>query len=297
MFESGPIDPRTAILEFKQAANTRTEGQVAGTNTSFDPLRLPATFKVGFGASDICTATLVGPKVILTAAHCVDLREEVGNPFSTILGSLTLANEENPRRFKACQMAEAYVKAPVPKKRVPRNAKDWALCELRSRIDLQYENLTLDSGKVAGGRPIMIAGFGCTEANLYHQQIRGDELSDGVLSVGDNVLEAGLTEGWLTSLGRIGSKAAVICPGDSGGAAFFDAATNDVNDKPWRVAAVNSAVGPSPRSDAKPEDHVSYLSSLADPDFLILLEGFVAKDPQARAVCRADKPANLRCRR
>src|SRR5262245_51819402 len=52
-----------------------------------DPTLWPATFSFGQGKEDFCTATAIGSRVILTAAHCLPDRASLDPIHVTLSGS------------------------------------------------------------------------------------------------------------------------------------------------------------------------------------------------------------------
>lgn len=309
LFESGPTDPGGASIEFVQIADGRTTGKVMGADRTFDTDRLPATFRMTFnGNGGACTATLIGPRVLLTAAHCVDAKEKDQNgEWKTIPGSVRLSREPAPRPIRTCMMAPAYLEVKPPLGRKPRNAADYALCELGAPLEVKAESISRDAAKLEGGRSIMLAGYGCTEEVLIQGRLPPVTGSSETLTVGMNTVAASGHEGWSTSLGRVGRRdQAIICPGDSGGAVYADASIAVGADNRRRVSAVNSAVGPSAAQAARwraaqpsPEgpEYVSYLSPLSAPAFGDLLTRFMAADPPNRTICGVNVSALLqKCR-
>lgn len=142
----------------------------------------PATIWIGN-----CTAAVVGPRTVLTAAHCVR------NSISFTLG--------NGKYSADCVVSDHY----------NRNATaDYALCYSdRDIVDTPYyENLATDESDVVRGDWILQTGFGCTKW--------GTRL-DGQLRVGKaQVLStpSGSSNDFETGNG------AVLCSGDSGGPAW-----------------------------------------------------------------------------
>jgi V8-like Glu-specific endopeptidase len=306
MFESGPPAGAETVT-FVQVAPSTTKIQVMGGDGSYDARRMPATFKATFADKSVCTATLIGPLVILTAAHCVDARKKnAQGVWQTIVPTLKLAKQSQPGSFKACVMAKAYLKVDPPPERKPRNSSDFALCELVDDPGVLAESIDQTSASIAKGVPVLLAGYGCTEKDLRGDRIPNFVASSTVLNVGANVMAEELYKGWSTSIGRVGQKnQAIICPGDSGGAVFFKASLAPGQDGKRRVSAVNSAVGPSPAqkqrwlsNQASPDgaEYISYFSALSDPAFAELLSEFMA-DNDRRAVCGVNvRPSTRRCR-
>lgn len=277
-----PGPPADGKLSFKQIAGHVWKGQVLGSDLSFAISRLPATFVTTVG-NEVCTATLIGPQVLLTAAHCVDAGKRNGEGWLTLAGSVTLADGSPGQDIHSCAMAPAYTASRVKPKRV-RNENDYALCELFLPLNVRAEPIALEPNRSASGQSLLIAGYGCTEEDLIGGVIVADNPTGGTLHVGMNRVRAGGPDGWISLKGRIGSTEAILCPGDSGGAAYAGASLTPTNaDRGWKVVAVNSAVGPA--GGSVKGEYLSYLAPLSDPDFKTFLDGWVARRPAERQIC------------
>ena len=304
-----PAAPIDRTIVFEQAASITSKGQTANSKF-FDPARLPATFKATFHQS-ICTATLVGPRVLLTAAHCLDTRTSDSTRPRVVRGGIRLSVEGFLRYFRSCELAPAYTAAPVPPTRTPRNSKDWALCELAEVVDAPTETLSLDPAAITAAPVVLVAGFGCTGFTFASGIFQANATSGQTLTAGDGRLERDRRDGWVVTVGRLGDGRAIVCPGDSGGAAFLGASIVPGNDVGWRVFGVNSAVGPSdaqarawtsrPPLSGTPltnAEFISYFAPLADPAFTDFVKRFQARSPATRQICGVDLPPTAgRCRR
>lgn len=280
-------------LNFKQVSGSAWKVQVVGSDASFELARLPATFATALG-DEICTATLIGPQVLLTAAHCVDVNRRRGAAWQTRTGSVSLADGGGGQDIHSCAMAPAYTASDYRAGRV-RNENDYALCELLLPLNVIAEPIALGVDQIAPQAQLLIAGFGCSEQDLVGGRIVADNPTSGILHVGINRISGGGPDGWINLKGQIGTADAIICPGDSGGAAYSNASLIPRNDdRGWRVVAVNSAVGPT----GKPEErrYLSYLAPLADPDFKTFLDGWVAKRPTYRQICGQEPRLGTKCR-
>lgn len=303
LLPTGPSQPAAQTLAFEQVSLTTLDGQVINSSATFRPARLPAIFMVTFSDGSVCSATLIGPRVILTAAHCIDQKLPDGaGGWRTTPGGIRLKGDVAVRPFVACEMASAYTAAKPRITRSPRNSHDFALCELAKPVGITAETVTTELG-VAAGVSMMVAGYGCTEQNLADGIIPDNPTPGKALRIGFNHVRAERVDTWLTLVGRVGSSDAIICPGDSGGSAYVGVQTlAEGADEGWRVAAVISAVGPSaeqkaawqaspPVPTSQGAQYVSYLAPLADPDFLAFVEAFMARDDAQRAICGINRKA------
>jgi hypothetical protein len=273
-------------LSFVQVARSTTEGKIIGAMRDFDLMRLPATFKATLDTGEICTATLIGPRVLLTAAHCVDMKFQDDGVWKTVKGTVARSNGNGKIKIRTCAMAPAYTASDPDPDGGVRNDNDFALCELVDEYrGVRAENIAINPALTATGQRLMLAGFGCTDSDLTDGRItRATEAPrDSVLNVGFNAVQAAAPNKWLKLEGRVGSNAAILCPGDSGGAAFSGVNLDANHDRGWKIAAINSSVGPAP--DTESPIYISYLAPLSDPDFQSFLNAWVRENRSRRKVC------------
>jgi hypothetical protein len=192
-------------------------------------------------------------------------------------------------------MASAYT-APDSARASNRSHDDFALCELSSGYDnVRAETISLRAEEVESGKPLLIAGYGCTNSDLVDGQITEHTPNTGILNVGKNTIRNGGPNSWIDMEGKIGGKDAILCPGDSGGAAYANARLEPGSDAGQRVVAVNSAVGPPESADGV---YRSYLAPLADPDFGTFVRKWQADARNTRKICGIDlKHPGGKCRR
>ena len=154
---------------------------VSGQNTTEHPE--VGRFKRVDGGS--CTATLVAPRVALTAAHCIDFSTNVvaGNYGTVVFGGTS-------RRVVQTRAYGTDV-----------GGDDNALLILDTRCDGWPSPANIGTTFPARGSAITIFGFGCST--------RSSVCNDGSLGGGNKQ----------KVVGKLGDTAS-LCPGDSGGPVF-----------------------------------------------------------------------------
>lgn len=191
-----------------------------------DPADYPASF---FTRQDwSCTASLVGPKALLTAGHCVNT------------GVKTTIRYGNDEIKAVCEHDAAYP---------GETTADWALCLLSKPITgVLYEMVNQDPARVKLKDELRLTGFGCNKAK--------DKSGGGVLREGD----AEVVKLPRAANNDIVTKGDVaLCYGDSGGPAFY--LPGGAKAKRWQVA-VNS------RGNIKNKSYLSSTSTPAAQRFL-----------------------------
>ena len=182
---------------FNEKSATLIGGSPAG------PTEFPAVLYTNQSGSR-CTSTMVGPRALLTAAHCVD----DGGTASFRMGGVSY--------FATCTHHPDY----------ENNATaDWAICHVNKTVaNLQYESLIMIPGIPDVGDYLLLTGYGCTNSE-------GSGGNDGVLRKGyAEVIRTPRSGDWdIITRGSV-----ALCFGDSGGPAFYEE-----NGKRWLVS-VNS---------------------------------------------------------
>ncbi len=157
------------------------------------PASISAQFPLqnGYGS---CTATIVGPQVLLIASHCVR-----DNPS----GSFTVG----ANKYKiACNMSDLYSQG---------TDHDIALCKIDHPVTgVVFENLNLDSSLVKVGDVLQLTGYGCINSNRNGSGSGGN---DGIYRVGEAMVKS-LPSSFSYDYETLGASA--LCQGDSGGPSF-----------------------------------------------------------------------------
>jgi len=240
-----PGEPVPTAIRFQSLEIKFGSGQVQLANgDTVDPAQWPAIVVATLSKTSFCSATIIGPSVLLTAAHCVDARNKLipdaTIPVSVEVGNLDLQSIE-------CKMHQNYAAAPIPARKAdPRSADDFALCELNGKMpkSLTMETLELEAS-LTKQEPVVLIGYGCTSAWVIGNSIEHGP-SDEALRIGDSNLHAVNVADTLVDAGtyvatRSETKSQpYICPGDSGGPMMTHTSVEDTLQNDRRIAGVNS---------------------------------------------------------
>lgn len=240
-----------------------------------------------------CTASLIGPRVLLTAAHCVDKgfdqKQAQAAGAKMELGGKVRFNAEFDLN---CTMHPAYAAAKAPSTTRPRTSEDWALCELSGTPAVTPETIST-SGLTTEKTPYFILGFGCTGVQKVAGRLVPTDGGGSLLGGNDTLLAQGVgtspgTQGHF-GVSRSDVQEPSLCPGDSGGGVFEGPKLGELTGK-RRVVMVNSALGST--GDGPSLKLYSYFASLSAPEFISFATGWVGTRPERR-ICGLQIKASM----
>lgn len=205
-----------------------------------------------------CTASLVGPNVLLTAAHCLDRGSAVLRPAALVIQGEPFS--------MACSVPQAYLAARY-RPPSPRSNADFALCRISFGPTPPVEIRRLkfdvvDEDALRLGQPVLLSGYGCTNFRAENGRLVSTP-SERVLNVGDGAVTA--AAGGFVSYRADAASAPALCPGDSGGPLITGASSTDTG-RPRRIRALNSSISMVRRPDGG-FDITSNFATLNSPAF------------------------------
>jgi hypothetical protein len=221
-----------------------------------------------------CTASLVGQRAILTAAHCLD--------FGTSYALAPKLMVEGTKLSMTCVVHPDYLAVTDYIPGNPRSRADYALCRLgalpgsiKGLQDVEYEVLDLAAPVV--GEPLILTGYGCTRMKgLPNGEVEAI-LDLKSFNIGEDAVDQ-LNPGsktYIESLSPDGQQPA-LCKGDSGGPALSPA----TKDRDRRVRGVASMVWSVP-GDGEGYTFVSRISPTGGNDFASFADTWLAANTDA----------------
>lgn len=214
-------EKHTAFILKPLEASQDAQPQIVGGDKA-DKDEWPATFEFESGNAGKCTATAIGPRVIITAAHCIG-----NNTAGEIEGRDTGLVCQNHWSWKGTQQF------------------DISLCLSSNDIVLEgnspYERIDILAAP-AVEKPIIVLGYGCTRYGGEPV----DNLHVGLASIYQPIY---IEENDFKTTGS------TVCPGDSGGAGYES--KGELSRKIIGIAASGSQTGVSIFAKLSNED-ISY---------------------------------------
>lgn len=245
----------------------------------------PASLYVTFDTPDgraACTAALIGPQAMLTAAHCVP-----GD------GKVTFSYNQ-----------QAYTTSCTRHPNYPGDASaDFALCAVTPSFTAPpkflYETVNISPMSGMLNQQIILTGYGCVS------DIPGAGAPDGKYRIGGNVVEETseskpqprralfyLPHEKSNLFTKDDANTANLCPGDSGGPAYIRSSGGLETFTNRTILGVNSRV--FYRNANATEYGASLVSATGGPDFLDWARGW-AKSAKVTVVCGiVGQPTNCR---
>ncbi|HEX2257909.1 MAG TPA: trypsin-like serine protease [Afifellaceae bacterium] len=238
-FETAPVQTPSEGVRFAAVLDLRQKGDPfvpqlrrGYVASSVDwPASLYVTFETPQGQA-ACTAALIGPQVMLTAAHCVPDSGKVDFSFGGT-GYNT-----------SCTRHPQYESGEDP-------SADYALCRLAIPFaeppGFGYETVDVGPMEDLLTQNIILTGFGC------RSDVVADDNVDGLYRYGFNSVEDTSLSPARTRGARYyapeqdnnlftGQDAANLCPGDSGGPTYKRTGSQGASIRGRRIIGVNSRV-------------------------------------------------------
>jgi hypothetical protein len=210
-----------------------------------NPKTWPVTLQFE-SAGGLCTSTIIGEKVVLTAGHCVPNQSKARVFYDNKLTTIT-CHHHPQYKGAGCLSATSIADIKGCTADVALCVADTSFSSTVAGQAVKFETINGDPALLKKDGPVVLLGFGCTQAGGGVSPIlRVGNAKVTSLSVpGASSNPANTMQEYIIAQGG-----AALCQGDSGGAAFN---TQDPNRK---VAGVNS------RGNIAT---VSFLTATSDP--------------------------------
>jgi V8-like Glu-specific endopeptidase len=231
---------------------------VGGTVDPGDP-EVPRLFVVEGEGAYLCTGILISPRVVLTAAHCVDFGGAGPSTFTAEFG------DSNDPRALGSRTVIAWTSDPQFDVMHPEAGHDIGLVALAERAPVSPKPYNRTAMESLAGQPARVVGFGLTLADREDGGIKR-EASVTIDAVDDRLFAFGGERG--------------ICMGDSGGPTFMT------------IDGVESVVGIHSFGDCNQAGAVAGYDGRVDRYVDGLIAPFIAAHDPA---CGADGVCDPRC--
>lgn len=152
-----------------------------------DKTKYPGIIRISAGGG--CTAAVVGPNVVLTAAHCVSNG-----------GKISFKHDGKSYLSEGCSHHPGYKS---------NQTKDFALCKVAA-VKAPWITVNTDHNLVKVGDKLVLSGYGCTNKG-------GGGGNDGYLRMGEASVKKVPSA---SNFDIVSTGVAALCFGDSGGPAF-----------------------------------------------------------------------------
>jgi hypothetical protein len=215
----------------------------------------PATFIFEANGKRVCTATAIGPSVVLTAAHCfVGINKDADG---TAEAHIERPGADNALLRVICTANPDYTfkeSTPDPNDialcRLPGGARfsNWAIALGNTNLTVMAQAFlnnspwyeTLGQQTVSYPNTILLIGYGCTTQGQPTSWVLSYNFASITSTPNSSSGNYYITNG--------DSGGGTVCPGDSGGAAYYGPTwvkiNGDTGPNPRRIFAVNTAVNP-----------------------------------------------------
>ena len=200
----GEVSADSPEFSMKPAANFSDESatpQIIG-GAKADPTDWPATFVFMTSHGGGCTSTVVGPNVILTAAHCI--ADGATGLIELPSRNINVTCHHHPNYVDGVSESDPnwWEKA----------SPDFALCIADDKLfGFDFERIHKNAPVLSKGQTIHLVGFGCNE-------VGGTDGGFGVLYEGKSVVQE-IPSG--SNYYTITMGGAAVCFGDSGGGDYI----------------------------------------------------------------------------
>lgn len=192
----------SSVLELGQSG---TGPSVAGGDEAAST-EFPASFWYKLNAFEHCSSTVVGPQVVVTAAHCIQ-----GDPkiVLSIGGAEYIGDCKSSSRYDRSDNSYNFPRFSAPSEK--NTSADLALCRINRRVaGISYDKVVSPGTIDKTGEKLLLSGYGCAG-------FAGIARTDYKFRIGDTIAHQVPNA---NSYYIVADGNAAVCPGDSGGATY-----------------------------------------------------------------------------